>query len=740
MGDSYHVRVEKSPAGEGRSTLELPFDIADVGRMLGGLARTVRGASAVRDAAPMEGAEPPPGPAEVGKQLYNALFQGEVQERFISSLARVDERGSALRIRLKMDLDEPGLADVASLPWELLYPGAEKGFLNTSESTPVIRSLDVGQPTRPYPFQPPMRILVVIANPEGSADLDLTDERAAIEASWGKLPDVEVDFLDQATVQGLREKLGEKDYHVFHFMGHGDFNRETNRGCLLFDDGKGGVQQVDSGTLQMLLRDERASLRLVFLNACKTAVAGQEHAVDPFAGVATSLIRVGIPALVAMQFPISDPAAIVFSATFYDKLVQGAPVDVAMVEARKAIRTEDISTMEWATPVLFMRSPDGVLFEHGEAKKRPPPPPPPPDEVPTKEVAKQPVTDVEAGAEVDKSIATTSKRSDAAQKERDRASEADRGKGQRPKPDPAPRRSRKGVLLAVGAVGVLGVAAAIVFWPGAPTPTGLSIDPPPASIEMGQEVDLVASLRAEGGDDIDARYLSGYDVQWASSPPGLATITGVFDSLQSRLEGRLIGQRPGQITVTASLGEDLTDSRPITVLISDEARAEALAARLAADQRFDTDATDQDVMAAYAAVTESFDYALEEPGMEGVGDRAAAVQRLLSAFDDAESANANELTIHERRDLWLTFVRQAQGVRSNSPSVATAGFRLVEIDGIGASSATLQLAPQLGSCSGDRLCTTNTVTAAVLSTTVPMAPGHVTLLVVFRTAGQSPGI
>ena len=188
MGDSYHVRVEKSPAGEGRSTLELPVRHrgrrSHVGRSRTYGARSVGGPGRRAHGR----GRAPPGPAEVGKQLYNALFQGEVQERFISSLARVDERGSALRIRLKMDLDEPGLADVASLPWELLYPGAEKGFLNTSESTPVIRSLDVGQPTRPYPFQPPMRILVVIANPEGSADLDLTEERAAIEASWGKLP------------------------------------------------------------------------------------------------------------------------------------------------------------------------------------------------------------------------------------------------------------------------------------------------------------------------------------------------------------------------------------------------------------------------------------------------------------------------------------------------------------------------------------------------------------------------
>jgi hypothetical protein len=64
---------------------------------------------------------------------------------------------------------------------------------------------------------------------------------------------------------------------------------------------------------------------------------------------------------VAMQFEISDEAAITFAGEFYSALAEGVPVDAAVAEARKAIyATNDV---EWATPVLYMRSPNGVLFK-----------------------------------------------------------------------------------------------------------------------------------------------------------------------------------------------------------------------------------------------------------------------------------------------------------------------------------------------------------------------------------------
>jgi hypothetical protein len=44
-------------------------------------------------------------------------------------------------------------------------------------------------------------------------------------------------------------------------------------------------------------------------------------------------------------------------------------VDYAVAESRRAIRVAESDTMEWATPVLFMRAPDGQIFDVSAAAR-----------------------------------------------------------------------------------------------------------------------------------------------------------------------------------------------------------------------------------------------------------------------------------------------------------------------------------------------------------------------------------
>jgi hypothetical protein len=76
-------------------------------------------------------------------------------------------------------------------------------------------------------------------------------------------------------------------------------------------------------------------------------------------------VRQGIPAVIAMQFEISDPAALVFSKSFYQAIADGLPIDMAMVEARVAMFAEG-HEVEWATPVLYLRLSDGRIFTVGQ--------------------------------------------------------------------------------------------------------------------------------------------------------------------------------------------------------------------------------------------------------------------------------------------------------------------------------------------------------------------------------------
>src|SRR5215218_6445266 len=63
-----------------------------------------------------------------------------------------------------------------------------------------------------------------------------------------------------------------------------------------------------------------------------------------------------------MQFEITDLAAITFTSELYGAVADGYPLDAALSQARQAIYTE-VSEIEWATPVLYLRAPDGRIFD-----------------------------------------------------------------------------------------------------------------------------------------------------------------------------------------------------------------------------------------------------------------------------------------------------------------------------------------------------------------------------------------
>ena len=60
---------------------------------------------------------------------------------------------------------------------------------------------------------------------------------------------------------------------------------------------------------------------------------------------------------------LAAAAAVEFARSLYEALADGMPVDACVAEARKAISLSASNTVEWGTPVLHMRSPDGALFQ-----------------------------------------------------------------------------------------------------------------------------------------------------------------------------------------------------------------------------------------------------------------------------------------------------------------------------------------------------------------------------------------
>ncbi len=107
-----------------------------------------------------------------------------------------------------------------------------------------------------------------------------------------------------------------------------------------------------------------------------------------FSSTAAALIRREIPAVVAMQFAITDPAAIRFSQSFYQYVADRRPVDDSVMRARRELRRAKKDSLEWGTPVLYLRALEGRIFD--DTTSPPAQPSPSRDPVPTPEVAATP--------------------------------------------------------------------------------------------------------------------------------------------------------------------------------------------------------------------------------------------------------------------------------------------------------------------------------------------------------------
>ena len=348
--EGYRARVLNSPTGQASADFDLPFSDLEVENFVLRLARPRSGVRRI-ESQEMEAAK------DFGGKLFHSVFSGEVLGVLHSSMAEAAQNQTGLRIRLRLS-DAPDLVD---LPWEFLYSPGVNRFLSLSVDTPIVRYLDLPGRIEPLGIDPPLRVLVMISSPEDYPPLDTEQEWAKLKESLAELERlgaIVLDRMEQPTLSALQHRLRRQDYHIFHFIGHGGFDEAAQDGVLVFEDENKRSRAVSGQYLGMILHDEK-TLRLAILNACDGARTSRS---DPFAGVGQSLLQQGIPAVIAMQFEISDEAAITMSQEFYSALADGYPVDAALSEVRKGIFAQNNET-EWATPVLYLRAPDGRIFD-----------------------------------------------------------------------------------------------------------------------------------------------------------------------------------------------------------------------------------------------------------------------------------------------------------------------------------------------------------------------------------------
>ena len=293
-----------------------------------------------------------------GEALFDALFTDEI--RTLYGVARVQVRANGANRGLRVTLCLSGAPGLMDVPWEYLYH--DHSFLAASESTPVVRYLDLSYEPAALSVALPINLLGVVSTRPELDQLAVDRERENLETALaGPLAAgaLTLQWLEQPTLTSLLEALESQEIHVLHFIGHGAYDPETQRGVIMLRDDAGATTNVDGGRLGQVVHDH-ASLRLVVLNACSGARSGDR---DPFAGIAAALVGQRIPAVVAMQTDITDVAAVMFSTRFYRELAAGLPVDAAVTQGRLAIFADQDDGIEWGSPVVFMRVADGRIFD-----------------------------------------------------------------------------------------------------------------------------------------------------------------------------------------------------------------------------------------------------------------------------------------------------------------------------------------------------------------------------------------
>ncbi len=326
-------------------------------------------------------------PMDYGDYLWEVLFSDPIYNAYVAASAVASTAtAERLRLRLWIDTEAPSLHAII---WERLLNRelAPPQPMAISAKRPFSRYIGISQ-SIPDPIQlGPIRMLFVVSNPTDRDDLDALDinsELSHLLDSLKEQPGLRITILgegnaltpelitrlqasgheilmDHPSLENIMRTLSDGDhYHILHILAHGRYNRLNSESDLYLKDNNGLTKSVRDSDITLRLGALANLPHLVFLAACESARrdAGDQNA---FVGLASKLVACGVPAVVAMQDMLPIDASQKLTGDFYTYLMLHGVVDRALAQSRLLLFDPNAKT--WATPVLYMRLKDGLLFD-----------------------------------------------------------------------------------------------------------------------------------------------------------------------------------------------------------------------------------------------------------------------------------------------------------------------------------------------------------------------------------------
>jgi hypothetical protein len=306
---------------------------------------------------------------ELGQRIAQLLPQ-TAREGLVEAVQRVQREDSRLRILLEVAPDARLLFGV---PWELmvlpLTSGAQtdaggEGFLLHNANISLIRQVQgIGSHTLPN-LELPLTLQAIAATPRDGDSIDTEPTRAALEHLLG--PEV----LEQSWYDGpntlavLHDRIRSAKPQILHLICHGTLS-DTGRSArsdLLFTHRDGLTQRVTAFDLAPALT-LTSRIQLVILQACFSGTMhdapwqSKDHQQERQAveTIALSIVRQGIPTVVAMQGEVGQDVVNAFVRNCYTLLAEGAPLDYAVAVGRTAMQAAG-GTVDWSLPVVYQGS------------------------------------------------------------------------------------------------------------------------------------------------------------------------------------------------------------------------------------------------------------------------------------------------------------------------------------------------------------------------------------------------
>jgi hypothetical protein len=303
-----------------------------------------------------------------GEALTAMLFkEPEIREAW----ARIEGyaaagMGTVLRLRLRIDNSAELLHH---LRWELLRDPFKKGSLCKSQSVIFSRYLDAADLTPVHvPVVTQLRALALVASPVDLiaytlTPLDIPTEVARLSQMLEPIPHQILSRAagtSEATRDTLFSALAE-GFHILYLVCHGTVqgSGSARRAYLWLENSAGQSDRMSGDDLVAYIATLPLAQRplLIVLMSCYSS--GGDAQEEFLAAIGPQLAKFGVGAVVGVYGQIQIAAVEQLMPYFFQALRKDGVVDRALAQARSMLSDD----LEWWKPILFMRLPDGRLWQ-----------------------------------------------------------------------------------------------------------------------------------------------------------------------------------------------------------------------------------------------------------------------------------------------------------------------------------------------------------------------------------------